>query len=875
MTTRSLHVVICNERLLPRFGVDRLLLLLGSGLGRLGYRITFLCQRCDRGSVEAVSRAVIELRELGRLDLHGAEAEAARWLREHWEELSRDGRPDVVVTGGWPFFRVAEVCAQLAVPSLFIDAGAVPHEGMSEGAARFQRELRRVRAGALPRFTAVLPISDFIRDSQTLPERGTAAGVRTVLLGADHLEAPMFAAPAGGAADAASLAQVKRLSAEGYRLVISLGRFEPEGYKNSLAVYEAFARILEREPDARLLLLARPEDLQPPEAFRHATVPLGFISDTTLGEIVPRCALGLSVSRWEGFNLPLAEMQWCGRPVLAFNLAAHPEVTADPWLLCGSLGEMADKAIALLQRGLPPHIMAEDRFERFRGRFRWQDVIARYAEIIECLAAAAPAQAAHAGPVRRLLLVDCTNASVDPANPGVIRVARRLGHALQEHPELFPIFVRWDLSLGAYRTLVAQERATLGSYDGPVDGLSSLFGPSGQGVWPIDNILGLLEADTPPVLFVPEVVLDGRFPERIAWARARGLLVAALLYDLIPMTHSPFCSAEIVNRFPEYLEALAAADAIWPISGETLRQFELYIARHCLPRPPQREAIWLPAQFGAQPRVIALSEGPLPGEPLIALCVGSIDPRKNHRSLIEAFRALLRRRPHLPLRLVLVGNRFEGAEDLAKWVATATREEPRITWTGLVGDAELVALFESAEFTIFPSLVEGYGLPVVESLWMGRPCLCHSEGVMAELAADGGCLTVDMTDTAAIERALERLAGDVGLRRRLSEEAMRRKLLDWAAYGAEIGSRLRDLQEGDRLRPVRTRRDAARPVAAIDTTLQALHSRIREEAAALRGLPERFVRVTDVRVRGGEAEQRSRRRSESAKRQGLLGSQTE
>jgi glycosyltransferase involved in cell wall biosynthesis len=856
VSDRSLHVLICNERLLHRFGVDRLLLLLGRGLRLRGHRITFLCQRCDRGAVEAVSRSVTEVPELGCLDLHGAEAAAKRWLEEHWEELSRESRPDVVITGGWPFFRIAEVCARLAVPSLFIDAGAIPDDGIPEGAVRFQRELRRVRASALPRFTAVLPISNFIRDTQTLPERGTAAGVHTVLLGADHLEVPMFEAPAGDAADAASLAQVKRLSDQGHRLVISLGRFEPEGYKNSLAVYEVFARILEREPHARLLVLARPEDLQPPEALRHAVLPLGFLSDATLAAVMPRCALGLSLSRWEGFNLPLAEMQWCGRPALAFNLAAHPEVAADPWLLCASLEEMADKAMALLQRGLPPHIRGEDRFDRFRSRFRWQDVIVRYTKTIETLAVATAAQAAPAGPVRRVLLVDCTNASVDPANPGVIRVARRLGHALQQHPELRVVFVRWDLSLGSYRTLAAQERATLGSYNGPIDGISSVLSPSGQGVWPIDDILGLLDTDTPPVLFVPEVVLDGRFPERIAWARARGLLVAALLHDLIPVTHSPFFPAELVNRFPEYLESLAAADAIWAVSGETLRQFELYIGHHDLPRPPQREAIWLPAQLGAQPRVTELSEPPLPGEPLIALCVGSIDPRKNHRGLIDAFRALLRRRPHLPLRLVLAGNRFAGADDLADWVAALTREDPRITWTGLVQDAELVALFESAAFTIYPSLVEGYGLPVMESLWMARPCLCHSQGVMAELAADGGCLTVDMTDPAAIESALERLAGDVGLRRQLAEEAVRRKLLDWAAYGAEIGSRLRDLQEGDRLHPERARRNAGRPVAAIDTALPVLRSRLRAEAAVLRDLPERFVKITDVPVREAEAEHR-------------------
>ena len=139
--------------------------------------------------------ALIELPELGCFDLHGAEAEALRWLSDHWKELSGEGSPDVVVTGGWPFFRTAELCARLGAPSVFIDAGAVPHEAMPEGAAIVQRELRRVRASALPRFTAVLPISNFIRDTQTLPERGTAAGVRTILLGADHLESPNVRRP--------------------------------------------------------------------------------------------------------------------------------------------------------------------------------------------------------------------------------------------------------------------------------------------------------------------------------------------------------------------------------------------------------------------------------------------------------------------------------------------------------------------------------------------------------------------------------------------------------------------------------------------------------------------------------------------------------
>ena len=859
MTARRLHVAICNERLLPRFGVDRLLLVLASGLTQQGHHVSFVCQRCDHQAVEAISTDVVELSELGRYELHTAEAEAVRWLRERWARSPEDKKPDIVITGGWPFFHVGEVCSELGIPSVFIDAGAVPHNGMSEDVVRLQRELRRVRAQTLPKFTAVLPISDFIRDSQTLPDRGTTAGVQTVRLGANHLDTPIFDTPVGGADDPTILAEVKDLAASGDPLVLLLGRFEAEGYKNSPAAYDVFAKVVEREPKAKLLVLAKREELVAPHALEHAIVPLSFVSDSTLAAIIRYCTFGLSMSRWEGFNLPMAEMQWFGRPVLAFNLAAHPEVSADPWLLCGSVEEMAEKAGSLLRQGLPPHITSELRFEHFRERFRWEDVIARYVEILEDLADRPLARVVKQSSTRRTVLVDCTCASIDPANPGVIRVTRRLGHVLQQDPALRPFFVRWDLELGAYRTLTSSETATLATYGGPQDGISSLFSTAGQGVWAVENMINALETVAPPVLFLPEVVLDGRVPERIAWARARDMSIAALLFDLIPVTHSPYCSSSVVSRFPEYLEGLAATDAIWGISKSSIGEFELYLRRHNLPSPPSTEAIWLPAQFATRPRVTAHSLPPR--REIVALCLGSIEPRKNHRNLIEAFQRLLRRRPDLPLRLVIVGHRFEGAESLAEWLTAVTKENMRITWSGLIADDELAALFETATFTVYPSLVEGYGLPIVESLWLGRPCLCHSRGVMAELAAEGGCLTTNMADVAAIEQALERLACDVELQQRLTQEAIHRDLLDWEAYGAEIGGRLYDITDRIRLNPAASGRARIQSVSHADRVPEVFYSKIKKETALLRDLPDRFVRVLDVPVM--EATVRSRSKSES------------
>ncbi|WP_175713838.1 glycosyltransferase family 4 protein [Burkholderia ambifaria] len=782
---RRRHFVICNERLLPRFGVDRLLLVLGQSLVRQGHLVTFVCLRCDEAAVRQVSPALQVWNDVGSLSIGYAEERAAEHLRERWNQMFAEQEPDVVIVGGWPFFSAASVCAARGAKSVFIDAGAVPQDGMPEGILPTQRELRRIRARELPRFSAVLPISAFIRETQTLPDRGSTAGVETILLGADHLQSSLFGAPDGSHVDDEALSRVRSLVATGCKPVMLLGRFEPLGYKNGPVGLQVFERIHEIIPEARLLVLAREGEFAVPEKIADAVVFLGFVGDAALNEIMRQCELGMTVSLWEGFNLPLAEMQWLSRPVLAFSLGAHPEVIADPWLLCGQPDDMVDKAVRILTNGLPPHL-SEARFERFRATFGWKSTLDQYLSVLARISDQPMQGILPTEPVAseapRLVLVDCTNSSVDPANPGVIRVTRRLCRALQDSAGTMPVFVRWDPDIDGYRLLTDPEGKTLATYDGPAHiSLRDAFGT-------VENCLKVLGNGKAPVFFFPEVALDGTVHKRVLWARARNLVVAGILYDVIPISHPPFCAREVVDRFPGYLEALASFDAIWSISRESLKEFQSYAARVGLPCPPG-EAVYLPGQFGARPRVQAFVETP-DDTVLTILCVCSIEPRKNHRTLVEAYRLLRARRPDLPLQLVLVGHRFAEADDLIAWLQHMMDEDPSIKWTGLLTDEALADEFRRAAFTVYPSIVEGYGLPIMESLWMGKPCLCHSEGVMAELAESGGCMTVNMLDEHALATAMEQLADQSELRRRLTLDALDRKIFDWADYGSTIEARI-------------------------------------------------------------------------------------
>ena len=85
---------------------------------------------------------------------------------------------------------------------------------------------------------------------------------------------------------------------------------------------------------------------------------------------------------------------------------------------------------------------------------------------------------------------------------------------------------------------------------------------------------------------------------------------------------------------------------------------------------------------------------------------------------------------------------------------TAGRRRPASCSHGHVTDDELRALHEQASATVFASWEEGFGLPVLESLWQGRPCLCHAGSAMAELVPGGGVLAVDMLDEDEIADAL-------------------------------------------------------------------------------------------------------------------------
>lgn len=107
-----------------------------------------------------------------------------------------------------------------------------------------------------------------------------------------------------------------------------------------------------------------------------------------------------------------------------------------------------------------------------------------------------------------------------------------------------------------------------------------------------------------------------------------------------------------------------------------------------------------------------------------------------------------------------------------------------------VSDAELDHAYAMASFTVFPSLHEGYGLPVAESLAHGVPVITSDFGSTAEIAADGGALLVDPHDDGALTAAMRTLLTDQQALDRLRDEISGRPERSWRDYADGLWGQL-------------------------------------------------------------------------------------
>jgi glycosyltransferase involved in cell wall biosynthesis len=193
--------------------------------------------------------------------------------------------------------------------------------------------------------------------------------------------------------------------------------------------------------------------------------------------------------------------------------------------------------------------------------------------------------------------------------------------------------------------------------------------------------------------------------------------------------------------------------------------------------PDRVVAIHLGVAPSFSPSVDPTERPALDGRPLRLLAVGALQPRKNLVRLLEAVRIIGR---DIPVLLRIVGpDGFQANEIRARLAGSAEMEV-----VGYVADEALAGLYRWADMLVYPSIYEGFGLPVIEAMACGTPVVTSTGGSLPEVAGDAAII-VDPLDVTAIADGIRQVAED----RVLADSMRARGLLRAAEFTWEATAR--------------------------------------------------------------------------------------
>lgn len=321
--------------------------------------------------------------------------------------------------------------------------------------------------------------------------------------------------------------------------------------------------------------------------------------------------------------------------------------------------------------------------------------------------------------------------------------------------------LRYATPSGVDRVEMAYVRGLLAHYGEALD--FSAVHPAGRyGRVPRQAALAFLDrlearwadADDQPVrLSLPAVVpqLAALWPRRVPPARRGAVYVqvsphhltragtmrrildreqarfVCMVHDLIPIEFPEYARPSGAALHRRRIETVAAlADTVIVNSAATGRSLQPWLDRS------GRAVDVAVALLGTVPMVPAIPD-PGDGRPYF-VCLGTIEPRKNHLLLLHLWRQLAETLPdHAVPRLVVVGRRGWENEQIVDMLERCPALEHHVTEIGSCPDARLSSLLRGARALLMPSFAEGYGMPVAEALSVGTPVICSELAALREV----------------------------------------------------------------------------------------------------------------------------------------------
>lgn len=260
------------------------------------------------------------------------------------------------------------------------------------------------------------------------------------------------------------------------------------------------------------------------------------------------------------------------------------------------------------------------------------------------------------------------------------------------------------------------------------------------------------------------------------------------IYDLIPIKATEFVPPSLTNYFQKIINSVnIQKDWVTCISEYTRQEFCEYTGMSLerafvtpLAADEQFYPVDNPEEIQLTRQRYNLSEGDY------FLCLAShLEPRKNIPFLIRSFIQLINEQPNLDINLVLIGSLRHKRPELITLMEELKAYQNRVIFTGYVPDEDLSALYSGAKAFIFPSLQEGFGLPILEAMQCGTPVISSNATSLPEVAGEAAIL-INPYDKDELSQAMLNLLSDENLRNELTQKGLERaKQFSWSKCAQE------------------------------------------------------------------------------------------
>ena len=547
--------------------------------------------------------------------------------------------------------------------------------------------------------------------------------------------------------------------------------------KNHLRLIEAYAKLdIAIRKDHQLVLAGGlPKDHLHKfqvHAHQHGLGPkeiifTGHLTDDEMKGLYSQCKAFVFPSWHEGFGLPILEAMQFGKAVIASNRSSIPEIIQceealfDPFITA----EITEKIRMVL---------VDDHFRSFleqnsisvRSSFSWDHsakvalaaletwvlnpsnadrdtkrnklgLVDRLLQKIsqlqlshdqhDLLQVAEAISLNHRDSQRRQLLVDISVLVEQDAKTGIQRVVRNiLREWLLNPPNGFtvqPVYASMDQPYKYAKQFTNRFLNKAPNFDAEDAAIEFSTG---------DCFIGL-------DLLYP--FLAKKYAHFYQKMRNHGVNVQFVVYDLLPILLPHHSVAGAAEAHGEWLRIVSHSDGLVCISRSVANELKTWLQRQAIKTPKHFEISWF--HLGADPEVDHSSQlesfdsstlevlQALADKPSF-LCVGTLEPRKGHAQILEAFEQLWL--AGADINLVLVGKQGWKVEDLIERLQNHREINKHLFWFNGVSDLHLNRIYQSCSCLIAASEGEGFGLPLIEAAHYGIPILARSIPVFHEVA---------------------------------------------------------------------------------------------------------------------------------------------